>query len=30
MQKVLATAVEAYDPAADEGKEPVEGVVYDF
>ncbi|MEA1930846.1 MAG: AAA family ATPase [Euryarchaeota archaeon] len=30
MQQVLATAVEAYDPAADEGKAPVEDVVYDF
>jgi len=30
MQDVLATAVEAYSPSADEGKEPVEGVVYDF
>ena len=30
MQQVLATAVEAYDPAADEGKTSVEDVVYDF
>ena len=30
MQQVLATAVEAYDPAVDEGKAPVEDVVYDF
>ena len=30
MQKVLATAVEAFDPAADEGKATVEDVVYDF
>ncbi|WP_101294656.1 (d)CMP kinase [Halegenticoccus soli] len=27
---VLANAVEAYDPDADEGKHPVEGVRYDF
>ncbi|MFQ3477029.1 AAA family ATPase [Halonotius sp. F2-221B] len=30
VQRMLATAVEAYDPAIDEGKTPVEGVVYDF
>ncbi|WP_253738036.1 (d)CMP kinase [Halohasta salina] len=30
MQHVLATAVEAYDPAVDEGKAPVEDVVYEF
>jgi cytidylate kinase len=30
MQQVLATAVEAYDPTVDEGKAPVEDVVYDF
>jgi len=30
MQHVLATAVDAYDPAVDEGKAPVEDVVYDF
>ncbi|ATW87710.1 cytidylate kinase [Halohasta litchfieldiae] len=30
MQKTLATAVESYDYDTDEGKEPVEGVVYDF
>jgi len=27
---ILTAAVEAYDPAADEGKYPVEGVRYDF
>ncbi|RLM89688.1 cytidylate kinase [Halobellus sp. Atlit-38R] len=27
---ILTAAVEAYDPAADEGKYPVEGVSYDF
>jgi len=27
---VLVATVEAYDPATDEGKSPVEGVVYDF
>jgi cytidylate kinase, putative len=30
VQTVLATAVETYDPAIDEGKTPVEGVAYDF
>src|SRR6056297_1130429 len=30
MQQVLVAAVEAYDPAVDEGKAPVEDVVYDF
>ena len=30
VQTVLATAVETYDPAIDEGKMPVEGVAYDF
>ena len=30
VQTVLTTAVEAYDPAIDEGKHLVEGVVYDF
>lgn len=30
VQTMLATAVEAYDPAIDEGKQPVDGVVYDF
>ncbi|ERH07582.1 MAG: cytidylate kinase, putative [Halonotius sp. J07HN4] len=30
VQTVLATAVESYDPAIDEGKTPVEGVAYDF
>ncbi|TKX51995.1 cytidylate kinase, partial [Halorubrum sp. SP3] len=27
---VLVATVEAYDPEDDEGKSPVEGVVYDF
>ena len=30
MEQVLVAAVEAYDPAVDEGKAPVEDVVYDF
>ena len=30
VQRMLATAVEAYDPAIDEGKAPVEGVAYEF
>ena len=30
VQRMLTTAVEAYDPDIDEGKAPVEGVVYDF
>ena len=30
VQKMLATAIEAYDPAVAEGKPPVEGVVYDI
>ena len=30
MQEVLATAVEGFDPAADEGQAAVEDVVYDF
>jgi len=30
VQKMLATAVEAYDASVDEGKAPVEDVVYDF
>ena len=30
MQRVVATAVETYDAAVDEGKIAVEGVVYDF
>ena len=30
VQRMLVTAVEAYDPDIDEGKAPVEGVVYDF
>jgi cytidylate kinase len=30
VRTVLTTAVEAYDPATDEGKLPVEGVRYDF
>ena len=30
IQRMLATAVEAYDPAIDEGKAPVEGVAYEF
>ena len=28
--RILTAAVEAYDPASDEGKYPVEGVSYDF
>jgi len=30
VQRMLATAVEAYDPTIDEGKAPVEGVAYEF
>jgi len=30
VQRMLVTAVEAYDPDIDEGKAPVEGVVYEF
>jgi len=30
MQNVLETAIDAYDPAVDEGKAAVEGIVYDF
>jgi len=30
MQQVVATAIETYNPAVDEGKAAVEGVVYDF
>jgi len=30
MQRVVATAVDAYDQSVDEGKAAVEGVVYDF
>ncbi len=30
VQTMLATTVEAYDPTVDEGKVPVEDVVYDF
>ena len=30
VQRMLTTAVEAYDPAIDEGKAPVEGVAYEF
>ena len=30
VQRMLTTAVEAYNPSIDEGKAPVEGVVYDF
>ena len=30
MQNVLETAIDAYDPAVDEGKAAVEGILYDF
>jgi cytidylate kinase len=30
VQKTLGTAIKTYDPEIDEGKTPIEGVVYDF